>query len=373
MSVIRMFRSAMENVDQQMVKLLRTYGEMKNVWRKRVLIKKIKLTGEQKKQIDQLFRSCYGRKVAYHWHRLYMSYSGVFRADYFPEILFSTRLEPLMNSRLSYEQLGDKNMLPLLFGQIADVHVPYTYLSAVNGVIRDCNNSFVLAENLDSLFRDCRCVIKKTIDTSSGRDVQVCCFQNGVELSTGKHWTEILDAFGKDYVVQEKIIQHESLNRIYPNAVNTFRVITYLVNGQVRVCPIALRLGQNGADRDNIHYGGFCIGVKPDGTLRTNAYSEMGEAYSEHPNTKIIFGDTKIEGVERICSAAQRCHYCCPWLGILSWDFTLDQKGIPTLLEVNTTGQSAWFSQMVNGEPLFGADTAYMLNLIKEKRKGANA
>ena len=59
-------------------------------------------------------------------------------------------------------------------------------------------------------------------------------------------------------------------------------------------------------------------------------------------------------------------HANLPYLGILSWDLSLDTEGAVVLIEVNTTGQSAWFCQMVNGESLFGENTVKMLQLIRK-------
>lgn len=59
-------------------------------------------------------------------------------------------------------------------------------------------------------------------------------------------------------------------------------------------------------------------------------------------------------------------HANLPYLGILSWDLSLDTEGSVVLIEVNTTGQSAWFCQMVNGESLFGENTGKMLQLIRK-------
>ena len=62
---------------------------------------------------------------------------------------------------------------------------------------------------------------------------------------------------------------------------------------------------------------------------------------------------------------AKKLHSYVPWLGIISWDLTINEQGDITLVEMNTTGQSAWFCQMVNGEPLFGNNTSKMLEMIK--------
>lgn len=53
-------------------------------------------------------------------------------------------------------------------------------------------------------------------------------------------------------------------------------------------------------------------------------------------------------------------------MGIISWDLTIDDSQQLTIIEMNTTGRSAWFNQFANGESLFGKDTAKMLQLIRD-------
>ena len=146
--------------------------------------------------------------------------------------------------------------------------------------------------------------------------------------------------------------------------------MTYFCDGEIFVCPVALRMGRANADRDNIHYGGISIGVNSDGTLKETAFSEYGERFQTHPDTGIVFKDYLIpEAGEKLRETAKKLHCNVPYLGILSWDLTIDENGQITLIEVNTIGQSAWFPQMVNGEPLFGNNTGKMLSMIKAKHR----
>lgn len=70
----------------------------------------------------------YGRSVPTDWHRLYQSYTGVYNVDYFPEILFSTELEPITNPYREAEMLDDKNLLPILFGNMGGYEfLPQSY------------------------------------------------------------------------------------------------------------------------------------------------------------------------------------------------------------------------------------------------------
>ena len=145
------------------------------------------------------------------------------------------------------------------------------------------------------------------------------------------------------YIVQECIAQNEQLAVLYAGAVNTFRVITYLWNGEVFHVPLALRIGQGGSYLDNAHAGGMFIGVNDSGELNDEAFTEFGKRYKEHPDTH------------------------APQLGIISWDLTVDQNGEFVLIEANTRGQSIWFPQMANGMGAFGKNTAEILKFIAQK------
>lgn len=344
--------------------------ERENIRNKRHLINSVLLSDEQTSEIQSFYKRHYGKKISTDWHRLYQSYTGKYCKAYFPEYLLSTELEPLINPYPIAEFLGDKNLLPILFQGLSNIHVPKTYVSRVKGNYQDGEGVFLTIEKvIHSLSNIGKCVIKKSVDTSSGRDVQVCVFKNGVDAITGEGISIIIDSFGSDYIVQEYIYQHDTLSSLCPSSVNTFRVMTYICNGIVNVCPVALRIGRNGADRDNIHYGGIVVGVTNDMHLRKTAFSEYGDSFVKHPDTNMVFEDYKVGGIntENICEVAIKLHQRVPHLGIISWDLTIDNNGKYTIIEMNTTGQSAWFPQMVNGEPLFHNNTEKMLTLIYKK------
>ncbi|MBP3326779.1 MAG: hypothetical protein J6L77_10225 [Coprococcus sp.] len=58
---------------------------------------------------------------------------------------------------------------------------------------------------------------------------------------------DILTEYSKSsFVVQELVKPHVELRTLYPDAVNTFRIVTYIWNGKIFHWPITLRLGQGG-------------------------------------------------------------------------------------------------------------------------------
>lgn len=97
-------------------KTLVSYGEIKNIVKKKGLWSRIELSEEQEKEIQDFFKCHYGKCFSTKWHRLYQSYTGTYCYDYFPEILFSSKLEPITNPYREAAFFGDKNLLPEIWG-----------------------------------------------------------------------------------------------------------------------------------------------------------------------------------------------------------------------------------------------------------------
>ena len=137
---------------------------------------------------------------------------------------------------------------------------------------------------------------------------------------------------------------------LYSEAVNTFRVITYLWDGEVFHVPLALRIGQGGSYLDNAHAGGMFIGVNDLGELNDEAFTEFGKRYKEHPDTHTVFKGYKLNFVPELIKTAKKLHLNAPQLGIISWDLTVDQNGVFVLIEANTRGQSIWLRVTIIGD-----------------------
>lgn len=209
-------------------------------------------------------------------------------------------------------------------------------------------------------------VIKPTVESGSGRGVRFARFKDGVDVYNGDTVNEVIDTYGgSDIAIQECVRPAECLRNIYPYAVNTFRIMTYILDGHVYNCPAFMRIGRDGRRLDNAHAGGMFIGIDQDVYLREYAYTEQGERFGRHPDTGVIFKGYRIENVPLLIDACKRMHAITPQLGIISWDVTLNDNNGVELLEINTRGGAAWAPQMANGEPLFGDNTERLLSLIR--------
>jgi hypothetical protein len=178
-----------------------------------------------------------------------------------------------------------------------------------------------------------------------------------------------LKTMGNNFVVQERIVCSDSIRKINPSSVNTFRVMTYFWDGKIQCAPVIMRIGRNGSFLDNAHAGGLFIAVNQDGTLHKTAFTEFKISFTEHPDTHVVFDGYKIDNFDKVIESAKRIHAAMPQLGVVNWDFTIDKDETPVLIEANTSGGSIWLFQMAWGCGVFEENTVGILEWIKEKKK----
>lgn len=338
--------------------------------RRAAIYSKVRLTSEQKNAIDAFYRENYGKKTPHIWHRHYTAFTGKFDLNYFPELLYIPEFECFMNlDRRVAEILTDKNFLALVAAGVG-VRTPRCYLSACEGGFRDANNRLISREEALKLASDLGEVFAKpTRDASSGRGCFVADLENGVDKLSGRTVEEILNELGKNFAIQQRVVCHESIRKIYSGAVNTFRIITYRWRDKIYATPTIMRVGQGGHYLDNAHAGGIFIALDEDGTLHSTAFTEFKKEFKTHPDAGLKFEGYRIELFPKALAAAIKMHEAVPQLGSCNWDFTLDEDGEPLLIEANTTGGGIWVVQMAHGRGPFGENTAEILRWIRTMKK----
>lgn len=341
------------------------------IWRKRKIYQKVVWTGEQQKEFDEFWIKNYGRKIPNKWHRLYESMNGTFDIRYFPEIFFTTKFEPMLNPYNKGVLLQDKSLVELLFnGESNDITFPETYVLCCSGIFYDGRRT-VISRSVaaDLLLNIGAAVIKITIGSSSGKDVKMVNFGIG-KIETREQILQLFNSFGTNFIVQERIKQHPAISNIYSQSINTFRVMTYILDGVVLHAPVSMRIGAGGRNVDNIHSGGIAIGVSDDGILEKYAYrlgyGDTSEKYDKHPDSGILFDQYRISFVPKIIKSSHELHGRLPHIGIVSWDFAVNDMDKIVLIEVNLLGQSSWFPQIICGRSFFGENTEKVLNKISK-------
>lgn len=324
-----------------------------------------KLSQEQIDSVEKLYKNNYGKKIPLTWHKSYTAYTGRFDKYYFPEILYIPEFERYMNYNQSLANvLEDKNLL-YIFAKASNVRMPRMYLSCQAGIYKDAENKVLDFEKACALISNIGvCFAKPSIGTDSGRGCEVYCLVNGTDTKSGKTSDMILKDLGKNFTIQERLVCHESIRKIYEGSVNTFRIMTYRWKNQIIVAPIIMRIGRGGSYLDNAHAGGMFIALSDDGTLHKTAFTEFKEEFVEHPDSKLKFEGYRIPLLPNVVDAVKRMHYSLPAIGVINWDMTLDESGQPVLIEANVNGGSIWLFQMAHGCGVFGERTPEILRWL---------
>ena len=356
--------------DTLMIKHLKK-GELRKIAnsRRQEILKQTILSEDQKRKINELFVNNYGEKIPFCWHQYFTAYTGNFDEKYIPELLFVPEFEHYINLKTAYvEVFADKNVIPLI-AKANDIKTPKTLLSCAYGIFRNGANEAISKKEVISIFSNCgNAFIKPSVDSCSGHGCLIVNMKSGIDSISGKKADLIIEELENNFVVQEVIKCHKSITDVYPKSVNTFRVITYRWNGKIEVMPIIMRIGKGNAVVDNAHAGGIFIAVDNDGSMHKTAFTEFRDMYERHPDTQLVFEGHKIVGMEKVIDAAKRMHASIPQVGVYNWDFTINEKEEPVLIEANTSEGAIWVIQMAHGKGVFGDKTEDVLKWIRKMK-----
>lgn len=146
---------------------------------------------------------------------------------------------------------------------------------------------------------------------------------------------------GRRSLLQQRLTQHQELDRLYPGAINTLRIMTVLENGVARVLSVILRVGALGNVIDNFSAGGLIVHVDPaSGCLLGRGFHKEGKgdgrSLARHPDTGVEFNGFDIPMLDESISLACRVHEDLPYFHTVGWDVAMTPDA-PVVIEGNET------------------------------------
>ncbi|MBS9767580.1 MAG: hypothetical protein KGV44_08575 [Flavobacteriaceae bacterium] len=254
------------------------------------------------------------------------------------------------------------NYLPLcrdkfVFGQYAkslNIPHPETIALVTNGMISWMDRDSLDYEDLITLKdRNLEAFCKVTTG-ENGQGAFLLKIDEGNFFINNKEVTyeKVREYFADtNYILQEKMMNHKAIRDIYPNAVNTIRLVTVIHEGEIVVAlPPFLRTGSNGNVVDSAFSGGVLIGITRDGYLTDWAIRKMGDKliYKEkHPDTGTVFAGLKIPYYDEMIETAKRFHSYYYGIPSMGWDIAITEDG-PVFLEAGEDWEINAF-QIFNG------------------------
>lgn len=140
------------------------------------------------------------------------------------------------------------------------------------------------------------------------------------------------------YIHTEVIKQHELINKIHGNSVNTLRLITLITDkNDVEIISAFMRFGVGDSVVDNASSGGFLVGINiDDGTLQEKGHflpDYGGAEIIKHPDSGVVFKDFKIPFFREACQEIIKAVKIIPDR-FIGWDVAITPEG-PTIVETN--------------------------------------
>lgn len=308
------------------------------------------------------FYQAYGYKVNTQWYKYFTLIRQEENPEYLPEDIWHICLEPVLNQRSFAKALNDKN----LFHRSEYKHLfPKAYVHVVDGICYAPDFSHMNFEQALNLIKIGKSVvIKKALDSGGGKGV---LFFESKKSIPGLG--ELIKMIGKNFVIQEKVQQHEWFSRFNPTSVNTIRVVTYrsIVDEQIHVIQTLLRVGKPGSYVDNQSSGGIACGISSEGKLNDWGCDKLSVKFNSINGISLsevgIIPDFQL--LKNICIeiAATRVHE-----RVLVFDTWRDADNNIRLLEINNINIGIEDLQKNNG-PLFGDYIKEVLEFCSKNRR----
>lgn len=210
-----------------------------------------------------------------------------------------------------------------------------TLLDTSGNVIDNSKLNTILSNNSSSR------IFIKPIEGRGGKGIIVA-----TKNETGYYETKgttidfkYLTSLNGDYIIESGLKQNEYLNKVYPNSINTLRVVTKRdKNGDTEIVAITCRMGIKGMQIDNGSAGGISIGIDKHSGKAVTEYAQYAlgdERFYCHPDTGFKFSQLQIQNWDNIKKEILCFSRKLVLINLVGWDIALTDNG-PIVIEVNT-------------------------------------
>lgn len=292
-----------------------------------------RLTATQKREIREFYKGLTGKDISTIYHEYFYARTGVYSKEYMPVDLYEADLIGRANNMSYFDAYSDKNMDDVL---LPNINHPDTILKNINGYYYTGNKPIAKEEAI-KLCQNLSDIIIKPSMSSKGYGVQKLNIIDGVVEMDDEKMTveELFSMYGKNFIVQKAIRQHKDMGKLNPTSINTIRVLTYRSGMEILVIYAVVRIGRKGQVIDNQSAGGISAMINEDGTLCKYGHGGVGDDNILKTDTGILLEGYKIPHYYDVLETVKRAHFNLPFFDIVGWDMSIDENGVPVLVEWN--------------------------------------
>ena len=136
-------------------------------------------------------------------------------------------------------------------------------------------------------------------------------------------------------LLEEFVVQHQAVSKLYPLSVNTYRIVTVLTDGEPHIVYAFIRIGNGGRFVDNINAGGMAAPINIEtGIIEYPAFDKDSIYYETHPYTNCPIKGYQLPQWDKAVETVLKAATVVPEVGYVGWDVAATENGV-VLIEGN--------------------------------------
>ncbi len=153
----------------------------------------------------------------------------------------------------------------------------------------------------------------------------------------------VMDPANNFGVIEQQIVQHPKLNELYPLAINSYRIVTLVVDGVAHCVYAVSKCGNEGKFVDNMENSGLCCPIDQEtGTIAGCAHTSALINYDVHPYTGVTLEGFQLPCVQEAVELSKKAALEVPEIRYVGWDICVTPDG-PAIIEGNVyPGYDFW-------------------------------
>jgi len=196
-------------------------------------------------------------------------------------------------------------------------------------------------ENFAEFMKDKDVIFAKPSTSESGKGIEKL---KKADFASVDAMYEYIRQPEKDFgVLEQEIKQHHDLAALYPLSINTYRIVTLLVDGKAHYIYGVAKMGNEGKFVDNLENGGLGCPIDPKtGKMCGVAHTSPLINYDTHPYTGVKLVGYQLPYVREAIKLCLKAAHVTPEVGYVGWDVAVTEDG-PILVEGNNySGYDFW-------------------------------
>ncbi len=136
-------------------------------------------------------------------------------------------------------------------------------------------------------------------------------------------------------LIEQVIVQHPDVAKIYPCSLNCLRIVTLVDNGVAHILYAVFKMGNNGKFVDNLENGGVaCSFDLEKGEINGQGHTSALINYDAHPYTGVKFMGYNLPYIEEVKKIVKEAALEVPQIKYVGWDVCITENG-PAIVEGN--------------------------------------